>query len=145
MGGLLPDVGANPVIFTDATVQLAPGINLIRYLRHIDGTTLVIMDSPPPYPEATYVSATFTFTPGALVTNPTTFFSFTSSPGSWIGGVQTVNFTSVSASRTFKLDAYTHSVHFSANGYELTIVRPGLTLAQVGYYTGATRWPFMGS
>jgi hypothetical protein len=145
MGGLLPDVGANPVIFIDATVQLAPGINLIRYLRHIDGTTLVMPDIPPPYPEATYVSATFTFTPGPLATNPATFFSFTSSPGSWIGGGQTVNFTSVSASRTFNLGAYTDSVHLSASGYELTIVGPGLTLAQVGYYPGATRWPFMGS
>jgi hypothetical protein len=145
MGGLLPDVGANPVIFIDATVQLAPGINLIRYLRHIDGTTLVMPDIPPPYPEATYVSATFTFTPGPLATNPATFLSFTSSPSSWIGGGQTVYFANVSASRTFNLGAYTDSVHFSASGYELTIVGPGRTLAQVGYYPGATRWPFMGS
>jgi len=28
---------------------------------------------------------------------------------------------------------------------DLTIVGPGLTLAQAGYYPGATRWPFMGS
>jgi len=145
MGGLLPDLGANPVIFSDAIVQLAPGINLIRYLRHIDGTTLVMPDIPPPYPEATYVSATFTFTPGPLATNPATFFSFTSSPSSWIGGGQTVNFANVSASRTFNLGLYTDSVHFSAGGYELTMVGPGLTLAQVDYYPGATRWPFMGS
>jgi hypothetical protein len=56
-----------------------------------------------------------------------------------------LNFTSVSASRTGNLGAYTDSVHLSASGYELVIVGPGLTLAHVGYYPGATRWPFMGS
>ena len=145
MGGLLPDVGANAIIFTDATLQLAPGINLIRYLRHIDGTTLVMPDIPPPYPEATYVSTTFTFTPGPLVTNSSNLFTFSSSPTSWIGGGQTLTFTNVSVSRTYNLGAYTDSVHLSSSGYELTIVGPNLSLAQVGYYPGATRWPFMGS
>jgi len=77
--------------------------------------------------------------------NAATFFSFTSSPTAWIGGGQTTNFTSVSASRTGNLGAYTDSVHLLAGGYELVIVGPGLTLAQVGFYPGATRWPFMGS
>jgi len=145
MGGLLPDVGANAVIFIDATLQLAPGINLIRYLRHIDGTTLIMPDIPPPYPEATYVSTTFTFTPGPLVTNASNIFTFSSSPSAWIGGGNTLTFTNVSASRTFNLGAYTDSVHLSSSGYELIIVGPNLTLARVGYYPGATRWPFNGA
>jgi hypothetical protein len=77
--------------------------------------------------------------------NAATFFSFTSSPTAWIGGGQTQNFTSVSASRTGNLGAYTDSVHLTAGGYELAIVGPGPTLARVGYYPGATRWPFMGA
>src|ERR1043166_3808900 len=77
--------------------------------------------------------------------NAATFFYFTSSPTSWIGGGQTLTLTNVSASRTGNLGAYTDSVHLSAGGYELAIVGPGLTLARIGFYPGATRWPFMGS
>lgn len=145
MGGLLPDMAANATIFTDATLQLAPGINLLRYLRHIDGTTLVMPDIAPPYAEATYVSTTFTFTPGPLVTNVANLFTFSSSPTSWIGGGQTLTSTNVAVSRTFNQGAYTDSIHLSSSGYELVIVGPNLSLAQAGYYPGATRWPFMGS
>jgi hypothetical protein len=144
-GGLLPDVGANPVILSGATLQIAPDLTIIRHLRHIDGSNLVMPDIPPPYPEATYVCAAFTYFPGPLVTNPATFFQFTSSPTAWIGAGQTFNSANVTASRTFNLGAYTDSVHFSADGYEVTMVGPGLTLAQVGFYPAATRWPFMGS
>lgn len=77
--------------------------------------------------------------------NAATFFSFSSSPTAWVGGGQTLTFTSVAASRTGSLGAYTDSVHLTASGYELAIVGPSLTLAQVGFYPGATRWPFMGS
>jgi hypothetical protein len=77
--------------------------------------------------------------------NAATVFSFTSSPTAWIGAGQTLTFTSVSASRTGNLGVYTDSVHLTAGGYELAIVGPGLTLAHVGFYPGATRWPFMGS
>src|SRR5438874_6337252 len=77
--------------------------------------------------------------------NAATLFSFTSSPSAWVGGGQTLTFTSVSASRTGNLGAYTDSVHLTASGYELAIVGPGRTLAHVGFYPGATRWPFMGS
>ena len=145
VGGLLPDVGANAVIFTDATTELAPGINLIRYLRHIGGATLVMPDIPPPYPQATYVSSTFTFTPGSPGTTISNLFTFSSSSSSWIGQGQSLSFTDVSARRTFNLGAYTDSVNFSSSGYDLTIVGPNLSLPQVGYYPGATRWPFMGS
>jgi hypothetical protein len=74
-----------------------------------------------------------------------TFFSFSSSTGSWIGQGQTLSFSSVTATRTGNLGAYTDSVHLSASGYALAIVGPSMTLAQVGFYPGATRWPFMGS
>jgi hypothetical protein len=74
-----------------------------------------------------------------------TFFTFSSSPSSWIGQGQTFTFSSVTATRTGNLGAYTDSVHFAAGGYELVIVGPNLTLAQVGFYPAATRWPFMGS
>jgi hypothetical protein len=74
-----------------------------------------------------------------------TFFSLSSSPSSWIGQGQTLSFSSVTATRTGNLGAYTDSVHFAASGYEFVIVGPSLTLAQVGYYPAATRWPFMGS
>jgi hypothetical protein len=77
--------------------------------------------------------------------NAATFFSFTSSATAWVGQGQTFNFSSVTATRTGNLGAYTDSVHFSAGGYQLVIVGPSLTLAQVGYYPAATRWPFMGS
>jgi hypothetical protein len=140
LGGLLPDVGANPTIGGDGTIQLGTGINLIRYLRHIDGTTLIMPDLGPPYPEAQFLAATFTYSLGNNISN---LFTFSSSPTAWIGSGQTVSFTDVSASRTFNLGAYTDSVHFSAGGYELTLVGPNLTLAQVGYYPGAMRWPFM--
>ncbi len=82
------------------------------------------------------------FTPSL---NAATFFSFSSSSTAWIGAGQTLNFTSVSASRTGSLGAYTDSVHFTASGYGIDLVGPGMTLAQVGYYPNATRWPFMGS
>jgi hypothetical protein len=77
--------------------------------------------------------------------NAATFFSISSSPTAWIGSGQTLNFSNVTASRTGSLGAYTDSVHLSASGYELAIVGPGLTLPQIGFYPGATRWPFMGS
>ena len=77
--------------------------------------------------------------------NAATSFSFTSSPTAWIGQGQTYNYTSVTATRTGNLGVYTDSVHFKAGGWELVIVGPNLTLAQVGFYPGATRWPFMGS
>ncbi|HWQ93681.1 MAG TPA: hypothetical protein VN673_18610 [Clostridia bacterium] len=145
MGGLLPDAAANATLSSGATLQLASGINLIRYLRHIDGTTLVMPDIPPPYAEATYVNTTFTFTPGPLVTNTANLFTFSSSPSSWIGAGQTLTSTNLSVSRTYSLGAYTDSIHFNSSGYELTIVGPDRSLAQVGYYPGATRWPFMGT
>jgi hypothetical protein len=145
LGGLLPDVGANPTIGYPSTFQIAPGINLVRFLRHIDGTTLTMPDIGPPYPEAIFLAPAFTFTPGPPSTNTTTFFYFTSSPSAWIGSGQTLTFTNVSANRTFNLGVYTDSVRFSAGGYELVIVGPNLTLARVGYYPGATRWPFMDS
>lgn len=145
LGGLLPDVGANATIGHPATFQVAPGISLVRFLRHIDGTTLTMPDIGPPYPEAIFLAPAFTFTPGPLVTNTANLFTFSSSPTAWIGGGQTLTFTNVSASRTFNLGVYTDSVHLSSSGYQLTIVGPNLTLARVGYYPGATRWPFMGS
>lgn len=140
LGGLLPDTAANPTLGSDGVVQLGGGIELIRYLRHIDGTTLVMPDLGPPYPEAKFLAATFTYTLG---TNTANLFTFSSSPTAWIGSGQTVSFDTVSASRTFNLGAYTDSVHFSAGGYELTLVGPNLTLAHVGFYPGAMRWPFM--
>ncbi|HEY5915558.1 MAG TPA: PPC domain-containing protein [Verrucomicrobiae bacterium] len=140
MGGLLPDVGANPTIFSDATVQLASGINLLRYLRHIDGTTLVMPDIPPPYPEATYVSATFTFTPGPMVTNAATFFYFTCSPTAWVGGGQTLTLTN-----NFSATRYGNLLSFSTSGYELEIIGAGSSLPTVGFYPGASRYPFSGS
>ena len=144
IGGLLPDVGANAVVSSDATVDLAPGINLIRYLRHIDGSTLVMPHLPPPYPEATFVSTTFTFTPGPLVTNaPSNVFTFSSSSSSWIGQGETLTFTEVTARRTHQLGAYTDSVALSGGGYSLTIVGPNLTLVRNGFYPDAVRWPFM--
>ena len=144
IGGLLPDVGANAVVSSGATIDLAPGIQLIRYLRHIDGSTLVMPDIPPPYPEATYVSTTFTFTPGPLVTNgPSNLFTFSSAPNSWIGQGQTLTFTTVTATRTFQLGVYTDSVEFNAGGYGLRIVGENLSLPQKGFYPGAARWPFM--
>lgn len=77
--------------------------------------------------------------------NAATFFQFTSAPGSWIGQGQTLTLTNnFSVTRTYNLGAYTDSVRFSAGGYELVVVGPRLTLAQVGFYPGATRWPFMG-
>jgi hypothetical protein len=145
VGGLLPDVGANATIGDPATFQTAPGINLVRFLRHIDGTTLTMPDIGPPYPEAVFLAPVFTFTPGPLTTNAATLFYFTSAPTAWIGGGQTLTFTNVSASRTYNLGAYTDSVHLSSSGYELIIVGPGPKLVQNGYYPGATRWPFMGS
>jgi hypothetical protein len=74
-----------------------------------------------------------------------TIFNLTSAPGAWIGAGQTLSFSNVTASRTGSLGAYTDSVHLSANGYELTLVGPALTLAQAGFYPAATRWPFMGA
>jgi hypothetical protein len=81
----------------------------------------------------------------AMDANAADVFAFTSSPSSWIGGGQVVNFSEVSARRTYDLGVYTDSVRFSAGGYELIVVGPGLTLPQAGYYPGATRWPFMGA
>jgi hypothetical protein len=140
IGGLLPDVGANAVIFSGATTQVASGITIIRYLRHIDGTTLVMPDIPPPYPEATYVSTTFTFTPGPLPTNGNTFFYFTSSPTSWIGQGQTLTLTN-----NFSATRSGNSLSFSTSGYELRIIGAGSSLPTVGFYPGATRYPFQGS
>jgi hypothetical protein len=77
--------------------------------------------------------------------NAATFFYFTSATGSWIGQGQTLTLTdNFSVKRTYNLGVYTDSVRFSAGGYALVIVGPRLTLAQVGFYPGATRWPFMG-
>jgi hypothetical protein len=36
-------------------------------------------------------------------------------------------------------------VHLSAGGYELDLVGPDYTLPTVGFYSDATRWPFMDS
>jgi hypothetical protein len=79
-----------------------------------------------------------------------TFFYFTSSPTSWIGQGQTLTLTEgFYARRTFDFGVDTDSVHLGVdNGsiyYELNIVGSGLTLPVVGFYTNATRWPFMGS
>ncbi len=74
---------------------------------------------------------------------------FTSAPGSWIGQGQTLTFTSptttFSVYRYFDQGAYTNSVHLSAGGYGLALVGPDYTLPTVGMYTGAVRWPFMGT
>jgi hypothetical protein len=140
MGGLLPDMAANPTIGSGATLQLGSGINLLRYLRHIDGTTLVMPDIPPPYPEAMYACATFTFTPGPLVTNTATFFYFTSSSTAWVGAGQTLTLTnSFSATRSG------NSVSFATSGYELRIIGAGSSLPRVGFYPGASRYPFNGA
>jgi hypothetical protein len=140
LGGLLPDVGANPTIGYPSTFQIAPGINLVRFLRHIDGTTLTMPHLGPPYPEAIFLAPAFTFTPGPLGTNGATFFYFTSSPSSWIGNGQTLNLTDgFSASRSG------NSVSFSTSGYQLRIIGANSTLPTVGFYPSATRYPFHGT
>lgn len=74
-------------------------------------------------------------------------FYYTSSPGSWVGGGQTVTLssptTSFSASRYYSQGAYTDAVTLSAGGYYFYVVEPNYTLPTVGFYD-ATRWPFMG-
>jgi hypothetical protein len=73
---------------------------------------------------------------------------FTSSPGSWIGQGQTLNFTDpadFSVSRYFSQGAYTDALQFSVAGYYLFLVGPNYTVPTVGYYPDATRWPFMGA
>jgi hypothetical protein len=73
-----------------------------------------------------------------------TFFYFTSSPASWIGQGQTLTLTSdFSVTRMYDQGAYTNSVHIRADGYELTVVGPVLSLPTIGFYPDATRWPFM--
>ncbi|MGC3958307.1 MAG: PPC domain-containing protein [Verrucomicrobiota bacterium] len=140
LGGLLPDVGANATIGYPSTYQIAPGINLVRFLRHIDGTTLTMPDLGPPYPEAIFLAPTFTFTPGPLTTNPATFFYFTSSTTAWIGQGQTLTLTnSFSATRSGNL------VRFSTSGYQLEIIGAGPSLPVVGYYPGGSRYPFNGA
>ena len=75
-----------------------------------------------------------------------TFFYFTSSPQSWIGQGQTQMYTTVTASVTYNLGAYSDSVHFAGGGgFGLTIVGPNLSLPVVGMNSNATRWPFQGS
>ena len=69
LGALLPDVGANATIGYPATYQIAAGIDLVRFLRHIDGTTLTMPDIGPPYPEAIFLAPVFTFTPGSFNLN----------------------------------------------------------------------------
>jgi hypothetical protein len=75
-------------------------------------------------------------------------FYFTSSPGSWVGGGQTLTLTSpstsFSASRYYDQGAYTDAVTLSAGGYYFYLVEPNYTLPTVGFYN-ATRWPFMGT
>jgi len=68
--------------------------------------------------------------------NAATFFSFTSSPSSWIGQGQTLTFTNVSGSG---------AVSFGAGGYGVTFVGPNFSAPQVGFYPNATRYPFNGS
>lgn len=73
---------------------------------------------------------------------------FTSSPGSWIGQGQTLTFTDpadFSVSRYFSQGAYTDALQFSVDGYYLFLVGPNYTVPTVGYYSDATRWPFMGT
>src|SRR5262249_9570874 len=144
IGALEPDVGANQTLNEPVTLQLGAGINVIRYLRHIDGTTLVMPDMGPPYPTSLFLDPTFTFT-GPLSTNPVTPLPLTRSPCSWGGGGSAYSTTNVSASRIFNLGAYTDSVHFGTGDYNLDLVGPNMTLVHVGYYPGATRWPFQGS
>ena len=73
---------------------------------------------------------------------------FTSSPGSWIGQGQTLTFTDpadFSVSRYYNQGAYTDALQFSVDGYYLFLVGPNYTVPSVGFYSSATRWPFMGS
>jgi hypothetical protein len=73
--------------------------------------------------------------------------SFTSSPGSWIGQGQTLTFTDpadFSVSRYYSQGAYTDALQFSVDGYYLFLVGPDYTVPSVGFYSNATRWPFMG-
>lgn len=70
VGALLPDLAANPTI-SDATVfQTAPGVNMVRFLRHIGGTSFVMPDIPPPSPDGTYFAPSFTFKSGAFAVAP---------------------------------------------------------------------------
>src|SRR6186997_503463 len=76
-------------------------------------------------------------------------FYFQSSPTSWIGQGQTLTFTDANTTfgthRYFNQGAYTNSVEISAGGYGFRMVGANYSLPTVGYYGGATRWPFMGS
>lgn len=98
-----------------------------------------------------FILAVFTAL-GAIASSQTALasdvFYFTSSPGSWIGGGQTLTLTSpstsFSASRYYDQGAYTDAVTLSAGGYYFFVVEPNYTLPTIGFYN-ATRWPFMGS
>lgn len=137
LGGLCPDVGANATIGYPSTFQIAPGINLVRFLRHIDGATLIMPDIGPPYPEAIFLAPVFTFTPGTSGTNGATFFYFSSSPTAWIGAGQTLMLTS-----SFSATRSGNSVSFSTSGYQLRIIGANSSLPTVGFYPGAARYPF---
>jgi hypothetical protein len=90
----------------------------------------------------------------------TTFFSqaadilyFTSSSTNWIGGGATLTLTSPTT--TFLALRESEDEGFSANGvrlwanpysgYQLALVCPNHTLPTVGFYSNATRFPFMDS
>ena len=61
IGAFLPFEGANPVIITEATLSTAPGVSVVRYLRHVS-PTLAMPDIAPALPDRTFFGPTFTFT-----------------------------------------------------------------------------------
>ena len=101
LGGVYPDLAANPTVIADATFQVATGINLVQPLRHI-GTTLTMPDIGPPSIGSVFAGPVFTFLPGpyaapVTVVAPSNYLSVAGN-----GGLNTL-VRSISAPRTSQM------------------------------------------
>jgi hypothetical protein len=66
IGARLPDAAANQIVDFSATVQSAPGVSLVRFLRQIGSPSLAMPDIPMNSPDDTPFGPTFSFTSGPL-------------------------------------------------------------------------------
>src|SRR5262249_38619431 len=64
IGALMPDLAANQIVDSPATLQTASGISVVQFLRQVGSATLAMPDTPLNTPGDTVFGPIFTFTPG---------------------------------------------------------------------------------
>lgn len=83
-------------------------------------------------------------------TPPSTFLSFASTPGDWVGGGQTQRYNFSTGSWTATASPNRNEIHVSYDGgistwWHLDLSAPQGQALAVGTYENATRWPFQAS